>query len=68
MENEVRLLREEWANSGTGTNWTVLGRKDRLIYELFLLLEKVVDTIGDHENQLNHVHRVPGGEDEDDEK
>ena len=65
MEEEVRLLREEWAmRMAYGSQH----EKDNLIYELFLLLEKMVDMLGDHENQLNHVYRVPGGEDEDDEK
>ena len=65
MEEEVRLLREEWAMADHVNDQS---RKDVLMYELFLLLEKMVDMLGDHENQLNHVYRVPGGEDEDDEK
>lgn len=61
MERELELLRRDWAEEMYGNS---LDRRNRLIYELFLLLEKMVAMLGDHENQLNHVHRVPGGEDE----
>lgn len=57
MEEEVQLLREEWSVAvGPGLEY----RRDRLIYELFLLLEKMVTMLREHDNELRCVVQVPG--------
>lgn len=57
MEEEVRLLREEWAQRVWGVESE---RKDRIVYELFLLLEKMVTMLREHDNELRCVVQVPG--------